>query len=258
MKEQANSPLELYEKAYRLQYDENKIPEACRLYKLIIDEFPDSNECGYAVIQLEKILAGTLSERINVNSRWNTVLAAVAIVVSIVTLAGVILAGSFFTKAANARISSLSLVSQALAKLQVGKDKEALEILDNAKSIAKNKDMTPYLLSADIFLMRQQYSKAMSEFDTLKKLSGAEALAAQEMARAKADEENSMKKPATAEKPPAETELLKSEPEPVKEKPEPPAREIKAKSKKEAAAAPRTQKQRKPPASAHQDSVSFF
>jgi hypothetical protein len=84
--------------------------------------------------------------------------------------------------------------------------------------------MTPYLLSADIFLMRQQYSKAMSEFDTLKKLSGAEALAAQEMARAKAEEESSMKKPAAAEKPPVEPELLKSEPEPVKEKPEPPAR----------------------------------
>jgi tetratricopeptide (TPR) repeat protein len=257
MKEQANSPLELYEKAYRLQYDENKIPEACRLYKLIIDEFPDSNECGYAVIQLEKILAGTMSDRINVSSRWNTVLAAVAIVVSVVTLAGVVLAGSFFTKAANARISSLSLVSQALAKLQVGKDKEALEILDNAKSIAKNKDMTPYLLSADIFLMRQQYSKAMSEFDTLKKLSGAEALAAQEMARAKAEEENS-KKPAVAEKPPAETELLKTEPEPAKEKPEPPAREIKSKSKKEGASAPRSQKQRKSPSSSHQDSVSFF
>lgn len=257
MKEQANSPLELYEKAYRLQYDENRIPEACRLYKLIIDEFPDSNECGYAVIQLEKIIAGTMSERINVTSRWNTVLAVIAIVVSIAALVGVIFAGSIFTKSANARISSLSLVSQALAKLQVGKDKEALEILDNAKSIAKNKDMTPYLLSADIFLMRQQYAKAMSEFDTLKKLSGAESLAAQEMERAKA-EENSAKKAAMAEKAPAETELPKTEPEPAKEKPEPPVREIKAKSKKEASAASRPQKQRKAPTTAHQDSVSFF
>ena len=257
MKEQANSPLELYEKAYRLQYDENRIPEACRLYKLIIDEFPDSNECGYAVIQLEKIIASTMSERVNVTSRWNTLLAVIAIVVSMAALVGVILAGSIYTKSVNARISSLSLVSQALAKLQVGKDKEALEILDNAKSIAKNKDMTPYLLSADIFLMRQQYAKAMSEFDTLKKLSGAESLAVQEMERAKA-EENSAKKAAVVEKAPAETELPKTEPEPAKEKPEPPAREIKAKSKKEASAASRPQKQRKAPAPAHQDSVSFF
>jgi tetratricopeptide (TPR) repeat protein len=257
MKEQANSPLELYEKAYRLQYDENRIPEACRLYKLIIDEFPDSNECGYAVIQLEKIIAGTMSERINVTSRWNTILAVIAIVVSMAALVGVLLAGSIYTNSANARISSLSLVSQALAKLQVGKDKEALEILDNAKSIAKNKDMTPYLLSADIFLMRQQYSKAMSEFDTLKKLSGAESLAVQEMARAKA-EESSAKKAAVVEKQPAETELPKTEPEPAKEKPEPPVREIKAKSKKEAPASSRLQKQRKAPTTAHQDSVSFF
>ncbi|HUI93343.1 MAG TPA: hypothetical protein VLX68_13940 [Chitinivibrionales bacterium] len=257
MKEQANSPLELYEKAYRLQYDENRIPEACRLYKLIIDEFPDSNECGYAVIQLEKIIAGTMSEKINVSSRWNTVLAVLAIVLSIAALAGVLLAGSMYMKDANARIASLSLVSQALAKVQVGKDKEALEILDNAKSIAKNKDMTPYLLAADIYLVRQQYSKAMSEFDTLKRLSGAESLAVQEIARAQA-EENSAKKSTVAEKPPAETELPKTEPEPVKEKAEPPPRETKAKSKKEAAATQRSQKQRKAPPAAHQDSVSFF
>jgi len=87
MKEQANSPLELYEKAYRLQYDENKIPEACRLYKVIIDEFPDSNECGYAVIQLEKLIAGAASERVVVSSRLNTILAVAAVVVSIACLA---------------------------------------------------------------------------------------------------------------------------------------------------------------------------
>jgi hypothetical protein len=259
MKEQANSPLELYEKAYRLQYDENRVPEACRLYKLIIDEFPDSNECGYAVIQLEKIIAGTVSERINVTSRWNTIFAVVAIVVSIASLVGVILFGSIYTKAVDTRLSSLSLVSQALAKLQAGKDKEALEILENAKSIAKNKDMTPYLLSADIFLKRQQFSRAMSEFDTLKKLSGAEALASQEIARAKAEQENSAKRAAVAEKEQAETEQLpKTEEEPAKEKPEPPVREIKAKPKKEPPPAPRPQKQRKAPPPTHQDSVSFF
>jgi hypothetical protein len=69
MKESASSPLELYEKAYILQYDEGKTSEACRLYKAIIDEFPESNECGYSVIQLEKILAKNVSDRIVVSSK---------------------------------------------------------------------------------------------------------------------------------------------------------------------------------------------
>ncbi len=129
MKEQANSPLELYEKAYRLQYDENKIPEACRLYKAIMDEFPDSNECGYAVIQLEKILANTMSDRIVVSSRLNTVLAVVAMILSIVSLAAVVIVGSFFTKTVNSRLSSLSAVSHDLALQEAAKAKASEEAL---------------------------------------------------------------------------------------------------------------------------------
>jgi hypothetical protein len=123
MKEQANTPLELYEKAYRLQYDENKIPEACRLYKAIIDEFPDSNECGYAVIQLEKLIAGAVSEKIVVSSRRNTLLAVLALAVSVISLAGVFLLGNHFAKTINSRLSSLSAVSHAVAFQEAAKAK---------------------------------------------------------------------------------------------------------------------------------------
>ncbi|HMD67844.1 MAG TPA: hypothetical protein VKF42_03130, partial [Chitinivibrionales bacterium] len=115
MNNQANTPLELYEKAYRLQYDENKISEACRLYKAIIDEFPDSNECGYAVIQLEKLIAGAVSEKIVVSSRRNTVLAVIALVVSVVSLGGVFFLGNYFTRTVNSRLSSVSAVSHSIA-----------------------------------------------------------------------------------------------------------------------------------------------
>jgi len=115
MKEQANTPLELYEKAYRLQYDENKVPEACRLYKVIIDEFPDSNECGYSVIQLEKLISGAASERIVVSSRLNTILACMALLVSVACLVGVVLVGSHFSKMVDVRLSSLTSLSRNLA-----------------------------------------------------------------------------------------------------------------------------------------------
>ncbi len=129
MKDESNSPLELYEKAYRLQYDESKIPEACRLYKAIMDEFPDSNECGYAVIQLEKIIAKTMSERIVVSSRLATILGVAALAVSILSLACVLIAGGFYAKTLNARLSSLSAVSHDLAMQEAARAKAAEEAI---------------------------------------------------------------------------------------------------------------------------------
>jgi len=265
MKELANSPLELYEKAYRLHYDEGRISEACRIYKAIVDEFPDSNECGYAVIQLEKILAQSVSERINVSSRWSGVLAAIALVVSLVALSAVVVLGSIHLKTINGRLSSAALTSQALGKLSVGKDKEALELLDDAKQSSMGKDVTPYLVSADIFLKRSQFAKAMAIYDTLRKLPGGEMIAKEELVKVKAEEENAMRKPSpAAEKTLEDTpvvqkaaEIESSRPEPVAPAaPLPPVKEIKAKAKKESPPA-RPAKQKKAGAG-KADSISFF
>ncbi len=147
MKEQANSPLELYEKAYRLQYEENKIPEACRLYKVIIDEFPDSNECGYSVIQLEKIISGAVSERIVVTSKLSTMLAVAALVVSGACLAGVIFIGSYFTKTVDSRLSSLSAVSHNLAMQEAAKVKAEEEMLAK-KTAGEEKPVADTVASA--------------------------------------------------------------------------------------------------------------
>jgi chorismate mutase len=126
MKELAHSPLELYEKAYRLQYEENNIPEACRIYKALTDEFPDSNECGYAVVQLEKILATTVSERINVASHSNTILSVVAIAISIACLAVLFIGGSIYVKVIDTEIANLSSLRSNLSK--------ALSTLDAARA----------------------------------------------------------------------------------------------------------------------------
>jgi hypothetical protein len=267
MKELANSPLELYEKAYRLHYDEGRISDACRIYKAIVDEFPDSNECGYAVIQLEKILAQSVSERINVSSRWVGMLAIISIVVSACCLTAVVIIGSIQLKNINGRLSSAALTSRALGKLSVGKDKEALDILDDAKIASVGKDLTPYLLSADIYLKHQQFAKAMAMYDTLRKLPGGETIAKEELVKVKAEEENAMRRPPPA--PPAEkitedTPVVQKTAEVAENpKPEPsaaalpPVREIKSKPKKENPAPVRPAKQKKA-GGGRADSVSFF
>lgn len=254
MKETANSPLELYERAYKFQYDENKTQEACRIYKAIIDEFPDSTECAYAVIQLEKILSNAVSENIHVSSKWVNILAVISLAVSIITCVVVIILGSISMKAVTSRCNSLSLMSQALGKMYQGKEKEALEILDNAKLVGGYKEVTPFLLAADIFVKKQQYPKAMAEYDTLKKLSGADAIASEEIAKAKVEEQAAASKASVPEK----AGLDSSPPQkPEVEKVEPPPREIKPKTKKEPSSS-RPAKSRKPQGAAQRDSVSFF
>jgi hypothetical protein len=64
----AHSPLELYEEAYRLQYHDKKIHEAVKVYEAVIREFPDSNECAYSVIQLQKVKAGDIYESVEKNA----------------------------------------------------------------------------------------------------------------------------------------------------------------------------------------------
>ena len=264
MKELANSPLELYEKAYRLHYDEGRIPEACRIYKAVVDQFPDSNECGYAVIQLEKILSQRVSGRINVSSRWAGVVAVISLVVSICCLLGVILLSSIFTKTLHAKLASISIMSQALGKLSVGKDKQALDLLDDAKSATQNKDAAPYLLSADIYMKKLQYAKAITDYEALRKVAGYETIAKEEMVKAKAEEENAMRKPAGTERTIEDTQTVQKSVEPPAAeipKPEPPApvvREARPKIKKESSSPARPAKQKKASGLSHSDSVSFF
>jgi hypothetical protein len=51
----AVTALDLYSEAYARHYKDNDIEKACVLYKEIIRRFPESNECAYAGLQLEKI-----------------------------------------------------------------------------------------------------------------------------------------------------------------------------------------------------------
>ena len=165
-----NSSLELYETAYKLQYVDGNIPEACRIYKALIDEFPNSNECGYAVIQLQKIQANDIAGRIKTGMM--TKFQGYMIVAGVIACLILSLIAIFSIKRANAQIEALSLVSQALSIMYGGNDNDALELLNKAKALSGGTLMDPYLLSATIYMNMQHYSSAQDEFEAYQKLTG--------------------------------------------------------------------------------------
>ncbi len=81
----SDSALQLYKMAYQLHYEEENIKEACRLYRQIIKQFPDSNEAAYAVIQLEKIGANEAIKLLNGGS-FNKFIPLAALLVSLFAL----------------------------------------------------------------------------------------------------------------------------------------------------------------------------
>jgi len=103
-----NSPLELYDKAYRLHYVENNVVQAGQLYEALIKEFPESNECGYAVIQLQKIHAREVVDSIEALRRKGHPLLLVSVVLNIVTLLAVVAVAVLFLTDQRAPASGLS------------------------------------------------------------------------------------------------------------------------------------------------------
>ncbi|MBD3322171.1 MAG: tetratricopeptide repeat protein [Chitinivibrionales bacterium] len=162
-----NSPLELYEKAYRLHYIDNKLPEACRIYESLIKEFPESNECGYAVIQLQKIQSNVVSETSARLKQGTHPLVVVTLMLNLlVAIALVVLAG-YYLNSKEQQLEYVSSLSRAIVKAQIGRDNEALALLSDLK-INTQGDLTPYLLTADIYRANQMYDRAVEELDTIR------------------------------------------------------------------------------------------
>jgi hypothetical protein len=257
-----NSSLELYETAYKLQYADGNIPEACRIYKALIDEFPNSNECGYAVIQLQKILANDVSERIKTGKK--TLLPKLVMVLCLVTCLTVSAIALLSVNKAKADIEALSLVSQALSIMYGGNDNEALELLNRAKALSGGTIMDPYVLSATIYMNMQNYGRARGEFEAFQKLSGRTDSVFKKLVNVRIEKEKTEKAAMTKSdsiSPTSAPPGFEASPGTATFKPEkmPPQHEAVAKQR------PRFEKQR-PPASrptrkaapANPDSVSFF
>jgi hypothetical protein len=175
-------PLELYEQAYRLHYESENIAGACSLYKEIIKKFPESNECGYAVIQLQKIGAREIARTLDAKHSKEARTVIALLVVNFAVLVGVIVAASIMLSHAKMESKKSALMLQAVAKMTAGQNEEALGILDALKA-GDRKNLLPYQLSAQIYLKNKDYDKALAEYQAYKAIQASSTQAAEEMAR---------------------------------------------------------------------------
>jgi hypothetical protein len=129
----ADTPLELYEEAYRLHYHEKKIPDAVKIYEAIIRDFPDSNECGYAFIQLQKVKANDIAKGLKKGPAALYPMAIVAFVASFIALAIAIIGILFLVQQLRLEHHRSTLAVMALSKMCVGSNDYALKILDEMK-----------------------------------------------------------------------------------------------------------------------------
>jgi hypothetical protein len=155
----AHSPLDLYEEAYRLQYHDKKIHEAIKIYEAVIRDFPDSNECAYSVIQLQKVKARDITRALKKTPSGVYSLFVVALMSSFFALAVALAGVLLLFREVKTEHQRTTLAIAALSKMYCGDETNALKILDEIKSIAR-RDALAFELSADIYRHHDQPAKA--------------------------------------------------------------------------------------------------
>jgi hypothetical protein len=146
----ANTPLELYEQAYRLHYHDKRISEAIKIYEAIIRDFPESNECGYSVIQLQKVKAQEITRALKKGPANIYPLLIVAFMSSFIALLVALVGVLLLFQQLRLEHHRTTLVLAAVGKMYCGKEEDALKILDELKGFLA-KDPLPLELSSDIF-----------------------------------------------------------------------------------------------------------
>jgi tetratricopeptide (TPR) repeat protein len=163
-----NTPLEIYETAYKLHYSEHRIADAVIYYQRLIHEFPESNECGYAVIQLQKIKASEVARDLNsiLASRKPSFLYIPILLVVTVILSGAIgYLYFYFHKAVVTEQNRVSLAFNAISKILLGNYEDALLSLNDLKEFKKD-DIMPFELCADIYRKDNKFDLARNEYQT--------------------------------------------------------------------------------------------
>lgn len=157
-----STSLELYETAYRLHYVENNIPESIKYYEALIKEFPDSNEAGYAIVQIQKIKAGDVAKTLKKNKLHPV--SVIALVFSFISLLIVGFTCFYMLYTMQVERNRFSLAACALGKMYTGEDDEALKLLSKLKILDKT-DIAPFDLSADIYRKQGLSTKAKVEYE---------------------------------------------------------------------------------------------
>jgi len=155
----AQSPLELYEQAYRLHYHEQKIPEAVKTYEAIIRDFPDSNECAYSVIQLQKIKAKDITKALKKAPSGVYSLFIVALMTAIFALAVALAGVLLLFRELKTEHQRTTLAIAALSKMYCNDETSALKLLDELKLVSR-RDALAFEISADIYRSHDQPVKA--------------------------------------------------------------------------------------------------
>ncbi|MBD3421128.1 MAG: hypothetical protein GF398_13510 [Chitinivibrionales bacterium] len=244
----ANSPLELYEKAYRLQYIENNIAEACDIYQTLITEFEHSNECGYAAIQLQKIDANSALQRMSRKpSGAPKALGIVLLVIGCIALLVSASAIYLHFRDVNTLNESSARIGVAVSKMVSGNTDEALQDLQQLKLDLKG-NIAPYAISAEIYRLRNDYAQALAEYEQFKGLYPQKFVPETALAAIRQEREQFENRIS------AESSLKKSS-HPQQQKATP-ARRKKRPTRKRSA--PRRNPSGEQPLIVNQDSISFF
>jgi tetratricopeptide (TPR) repeat protein len=165
-----STPLELYETAYRFHYQESRIPDAVLYYQKLIREFPDSNECGYAVIQLQKIKAQDVAQGLHdeIASRPSPALHPLVPVTLIFSVIASMMLG-FAYQSLNKKLSlekqRFTVALDAIGKISRRDDDGALQRLSELKNLCPD-NIAPWELSADVYRKQNKFDEARSEYTT--------------------------------------------------------------------------------------------
>lgn len=167
--EMEKTPLELYETAYKYHYCENRISDAVKIYEKLISEFPDSNECGYAAIQIQKIKASDIVNSLRKDSKPRKGGVTFWAVSCIVVIFLAVCAGFYVSDELKTSAVRNSLISDAISKMLCEEYDDALDVISELKKVDST-DIAPYELSAFIYRKKGHYAQAKSEYDTFFKL----------------------------------------------------------------------------------------
>jgi len=205
-----NTPLQIYKKAFDLQYKENNTEEASSLYRELIRNFPDSDVSFYSSIQLSKMQSHAIP--MDTSNKKTTRLWPVVtlLVINFILTAGMLFAFLTYYQREKKREGTTIKIVQALGKLYAGKDNDALSMLEGLKLSSRN-DVTPFVLSAYIHVKNNNFKRAKMELEAYRSLYPADLFVKAEID--KIDKEEEMYRENTEK-----TRLVETAPPPVEER----------------------------------------
>ena len=159
-----NTPLQLYKKAYELHYKKKQLKEAGHIYKELMSNFPDYEVSNYASVQLSKIISNNIDN--NILKKRATI--GSILLFSLTIFNTVVLSVALFWLFTHIQLSKNENIiamktAQSISNIYAGNEDVALNILKELKYLSKD-DITPYEISANIFLKQNQFKKARNEY----------------------------------------------------------------------------------------------